>query len=90
MYKYIYFLDREVEQNFTGEYIPFNKIKELTNKCYCEGGVLIWKIVDINVACVDFDIKFGIDFIKFCYFRFHGGIVYYHLHNDLQARCRFC
>lgn len=29
MFRYIYFLDKEAEQNFTGEIIPFSKIKEL-------------------------------------------------------------
>lgn len=29
MLKYIYFLDKKVEKNFTGEYIPFSKIKEM-------------------------------------------------------------
>lgn len=34
MYKYIYFIDKEVEKNFTGEYIPFSKIKELDIEMY--------------------------------------------------------
>lgn len=29
MFKYIYFLDKEAEQNFTGEFIPFSRIKDL-------------------------------------------------------------
>jgi len=29
MYRYIYFLDKQAEQNYTGEFIPFSKIKEL-------------------------------------------------------------
>ena len=29
MYKYIYFIDRSIEKNFTGQFIPFSKIKEL-------------------------------------------------------------
>ena len=34
MYKYIYFLDKEAEKNFTGEFIPFSKIKELDIEMY--------------------------------------------------------
>lgn len=34
MYKYIYFLDKKAEKNFTGEYIPFSKIKELDIEMY--------------------------------------------------------
>ncbi len=34
MYRYIYFLDKEAEKNFTGEYIPFSKIKELDIEMY--------------------------------------------------------
>ena len=34
MYKYIYFIDKEAEKNFTGEYIPFSKIKELDIEMY--------------------------------------------------------
>lgn len=34
MYRYIYFLDKETEKNFTGEYIPFSKIKELDIEMY--------------------------------------------------------
>ena len=34
MYKYIYFIDRSIEKNFTGEYIPFSKIKELDIEMY--------------------------------------------------------
>lgn len=29
MYRYIYFLDKQAEKDFTGQYIPFSKIKEL-------------------------------------------------------------
>lgn len=29
MYRYIYFLDKQAEKDFTGEFIPFSKIKEL-------------------------------------------------------------
>lgn len=29
MYRYIYFLDKKSEQNYTGQFIPFSKIKEL-------------------------------------------------------------
>ena len=34
MYKYIYFIDRSIEKNFTGEFIPFSKIKELDIEMY--------------------------------------------------------
>lgn len=34
MYRYIYFIDKKAEQNFTGEYIPFSKIKELDIEMY--------------------------------------------------------
>lgn len=34
MYKYIYFIDKEAEKNFTGEFIPFSKIKELDIEMY--------------------------------------------------------
>lgn len=34
MYKYIYFIDKKSEQNFTGEFIPFSKIKELDIEMY--------------------------------------------------------
>jgi hypothetical protein len=34
MYKYIYFLDKKAEKDFTGEYIPFSKIKELGIEMY--------------------------------------------------------
>lgn len=34
MYRYIYFLDKESEKNFTGEFIPFSKIKELNIGMY--------------------------------------------------------
>jgi len=34
MYKYIYFLDKTAEKNFTGEFIPFSKIKELDIEMY--------------------------------------------------------
>lgn len=34
MYKYIYFIDRSIEKNFTGKYIPFSKIKELDIEMY--------------------------------------------------------
>lgn len=33
-YKYIYFIDKEAEKNFTGEFIPFSKIKELDIEMY--------------------------------------------------------
>ena len=34
MYKYIYFIDRSIEKNFTGQFIPFSKIKELDIEMY--------------------------------------------------------
>ena len=34
MSKYIYFIDKEAEKNFTGEFIPFSKIKELDIEMY--------------------------------------------------------
>lgn len=34
MYRYIYFLDNETKENFTGEFIPFSKIKELNIEMY--------------------------------------------------------
>lgn len=34
MYKYIYFLDKQAKENFTGEFIPFSKIKELDIEMY--------------------------------------------------------
>jgi len=34
MYKYIYFLDKEAEHNFKGEFIPFSRIKELDIEMY--------------------------------------------------------
>lgn len=34
MYRYIYFLDKKAEQNYTGDFIPFSKIKELGIEMY--------------------------------------------------------
>ena len=34
MYRYIYFLDKTAKQNYTGEFIPFSKIKELDIEMY--------------------------------------------------------
>ena len=34
MYRYIYFLDKKAKENFTGEFIPFSKIKELDIEMY--------------------------------------------------------
>lgn len=34
MYRYIYFLDKEAKENFTGQFIPFSKIKELDIEMY--------------------------------------------------------
>jgi hypothetical protein len=34
MFKYIYFIDKEAEKNFTGEFIPFSRIKELGIRMY--------------------------------------------------------
>lgn len=34
MYKYIYFIDQKTKKDFTGEFIPFSKIKELDIEMY--------------------------------------------------------
>ena len=34
MYRYVYFLNKDDEKNFTGEFIPFSKIKELDIEMY--------------------------------------------------------
>lgn len=34
MYRYIYFIDPKAKENFTGEFIPFSKIKELDIEMY--------------------------------------------------------
>ena len=34
MYKYIYFIDPKEKENFTGQFIPFSKIKELNIEMY--------------------------------------------------------
>lgn len=34
MYRYIYFLDKKAKENFTGEFIPFSKIKDLGIEMY--------------------------------------------------------
>ena len=34
MYKYIYFIDPKAKENFTGQFIPFSKIKELDIEMY--------------------------------------------------------
>lgn len=34
MYKYIYFIDPKAKENFTGQFIPFSKIKELGIEMY--------------------------------------------------------
>lgn len=34
MYRYVYFINKDDEKNFTGEFIPFSKIKELNIEMY--------------------------------------------------------
>ena len=34
MYRYIYFIDPKAKENFTGQFIPFSKIKELGIEMY--------------------------------------------------------